>query len=321
VRSLITGGAGFIGSHLAEQLLRRGDDVCVVDDLSTGRLANLEHVSRDSRLRLVVGSCADRTIMDELISTCDRVFHLAAVVGVRLVVESPIRTIETNVHTTETVLALAARTRTPVLVASTSEVYGKSEATPFREDADLVLGPTTKRRWAYGCVKALAELHALAYWHEQRLPVVIARLFNTVGPRQTGRYGMVVPTFARQGLAGAPITIHGDGSQTRCFSHVKDVVDALVGLLGSERHFGETYNVGSTREIRIVELAKQVREMTGFRSELAFVPYDVAYGHDFEDLQRRVPDISKIEHALGWTPRTELQEILADVIAHVTAEA
>lgn len=317
MRSLITGGAGFIGSHLVEELLRRGDDVCVIDDLSTGDVANLAAVAHLPKFRLVVGSCADASVMEELVSQCDRIFHLAAVVGVKLVLESAVRTIETNVRTTDTVLAMAARARSPVVIASTSEVYGKNEHTPFREDSDLVLGATTKGRWSYACVKALAELHALAYWHEQRVPVVIARLFNTVGPRQVGRYGMVVPTFVRQALAGEPITIYGDGSQSRCFSHVRDVVEALIGLLGSPRHYGEIYNIGSTREIRIVDLARQVREMTGHRSELAFVSHAEAYGADACDFSRRVPDVGKIERALGWSARLDLAQILEDVIAHV----
>lgn len=319
MRSLITGGAGFIGSHLAEELLRRGDQVCVIDDLSTGRFANLDGVKDHPGLHHVIASCVDSSIMAELVEGCDRIFHLAAVVGVRLVVESPVRTIETNVRTTEAVLTLADRFRKPVLLASSSEVYGKSEQLPFREDSDLVLGPTSKGRWSYACVKALAELHAFAYWHEKRLPIVIARLFNTVGPRQTGRYGMVVPTLVRQGLRGEPITIHGDGTQSRCFTHVTDVIDALIGLLGSERHFGESYNIGSTREITIVDLARRVRELTGSRSELRFVPYEDAYGPGFEDLPRRLPDISKIEQAIGWAPRIQLPQILEDVIAYVRA--
>lgn len=315
MRTLITGGAGFIGSHLAELLVQRGDDVCVVDDLSTGSLANLAAIAAHARLSIVHGSCADPAIMTELVARHDRIFHLAAVVGVQLVLDAPVRTIETNVRTSDVVLSLAARFATPVLLASTSEVYGKSAHLPFREDGDLVLGPTTQGRWSYACVKALAELHALAYWHERRTPVVIARLFNTVGPRQVGHYGMVVPTFVRQGLAGEPITIHGDGGQSRCFSHVRDVVDALARLLDGPRHFGEIYNVGSTRETRIIDLAHQVRALTGQRSSLTFVPY----GAQAVELGRRVPDASKIERAIGWTARAELAQILDDVIAHARA--
>jgi len=256
MRYLITGGAGFIGSHLAEALVQRGHDVDVIDDLSTGSLANLAGLERHPRFRRVIDSCANIAVMTELVAACDTIFHLAAAVGVRLIVESPVRTIETTMRATQVVLALASEQRRPVLVASSSEVYGKSERLPFREDGDLVIGPTDKARWSYGCSKALTEFLALAYVKEQRLPAVIARLFNTVGPRQTGRYGMVIPTLVRQGMAGDDITIFGDGRQSRCFTHVADVVGALIGLVESGGHFGQVFNVGSTSEIAIVDLAK-----------------------------------------------------------------
>jgi UDP-glucose 4-epimerase len=320
MRYLITGGAGFIGSHLAEALLARGDHVTVLDDLSTGRIANLRTIKSHPRFEYVIDSVANVPVTAELVDSADFVFHLAAAVGVRLIVESPVRTIETNVRGTEVVLGVAAKKRKPVLVASTSEVYGKSEKLPFREDGDLVLGPTTKGRWSYACSKAIDEFLALAYFREKRLPTVVVRFFNTVGPRQTGQYGMVVPTFVRQALAGEPITIYGDGSQRRCFTHVQDAVAALLALSSTERTFGEVFNVGSTQEISIADLAANVRELTASKSEITRIPYEVAYEVGFEDMVRRVPSVDKIRETVGWVPQLGLLEILRDVIAGQRAE-
>ena len=318
LRHLITGGAGFIGSHLAEALIARGDEVIAIDDLSTGRLENIEHLQSDPRFRTVVDTCANVQVMGELIATSDRVYHLAAAVGVKLIVESPVRTIETNVHLTEVVLKLAAAHRRPVLIASSSEVYGKSTAFPFHEDADLVLGPTSKGRWSYACSKAIDEFLGLAYWKEKGSPVVIARLFNTVGPRQTGRHGMVIPRLVQQALSGDPLTVFGDGKQARCFAHVVDVVGALVSLLDADTLYGQVFNVGSTRETTILDLAHRVRELTRSRSEIVLVPYDQAYEQGFEDVARRVPDISRIRQAIGWEPARSLTAILEDAIAYAT---
>jgi UDP-glucose 4-epimerase len=318
MRYLVTGGCGFIGSHLTETLLERGHHVTVIDDLSTGRRANLDAVADHPALRVTIGSCSDGALMAELVESVEVVFHLAAAVGVKLVVESPVRTIETNMRTTEAVLTAAAKSRTPVLLASTSEVYGKSEALPFREDADLVMGPTDRGRWSYACSKALAEFLANAYARERGVPVAIVRLFNTVGPRQTGRYGMVIPTFVRQALAGEDITVYGDGTQARCFTHVTDVVRALIGIVDG-RHFGMTFNVGSTDEISMHDLAKQVREMADSSSRLVFVPYERAYVEGFEDMRRRVPDCTRIQSTIGWRPTLALPRILRDVISSVGA--
>jgi UDP-glucose 4-epimerase len=315
MKYLITGGAGFIGSHLAEELLHRGNEVFIVDDLSTGSIENVRHLKTNTRFHYVVDTCANVQLMAELVDTCDRIYHLAAAVGVKLIVESPVRTIETNVHLTETVLTLASKKKRPILVASTSEVYGKSERLPFREDGDLVLGATNKGRWSYACSKAIDEFLAIAYWKEKKLPTVIVRLFNTVGPRQTGQYGMVVPTFVRQALTGKPITVFGDGKQSRCFTHVADVIRALIGLMESERSYGQVYNVGNTVEISMGDLARQVREMCDSRSDIELIPYSKAYEEGFEDMPRRIPDLSKITAAIGWTPTIPLVKILTDVIA------
>ena len=321
MRALVTGGAGLIGSHLAEALLAAGDEVTIIDDLSTGRLENLEQARRHPGFRAVIDSCANVALMTELVAACDVTFHLAAAVGVKLVVNSPIRAIETNVRLTEVVLALCSEHRKPVLVASTSEVYGKNERVPFREDADLMLGPTDQGRWSYACSKALGEFLALAYWKERGLPAVVVRLFNTAGPRQIDDHGMVVPTFVRQALAGEDLTIYGDGSQSRCFTHVRDVVRALIDLMRSGRHFGQVFNVGNPHAITIVELAQRVRELTRSLSPLVFVPYEEAYGQGFEDTRCRVPEISKIERAIDWRPTLGLDQILADVIAHESGRA
>lgn len=311
---LITGGAGFIGSHLAEELLRRGHAVHALDDLSTGSMSNLRHLRDEPRFSYTIDSCHDNRVVAELVDDADYIYHLAAAVGVQLIVDSPVRTLETNVHTTEIVLAQAGKKRKPVFVASTSEVYGKSTQIPFREDGDMVMGATTRGRWAYACSKALDEFLAIAYHHERGLPTIVGRLFNTVGPRQTGRYGMVIPTFVRQALAGQPISVYGSGEQRRCFCHVRDVVCALAELAAREDLYGEVFNIGATEEVSILELANRVREATGSDSEIVFIPYEEAYGAGFEDMSRRVPDISKIEAAIGWRPRATLNEILADVI-------
>ena len=314
MRALITGGAGFIGSHLAEALLAAGHQVSVIDNLSTGSIQNIEPLKAHAGFKYLVGDVTNEPLLAELVDDCDVVFHLAAAVGVKLIVEAPVRTIETNVHGTEVVLKHANKKKKLVIIASTSEVYGKSTDVPFHEDTDLVLGPTTKHRWAYACSKAIDEFLALAYWKERKLPVVIVRFFNTVGPRQTGRYGMVIPNFVRQALAGQPITVHGDGSQTRSFCHVRDVVGALVRLMNEPRAVGEVFNVGNSQEISIMALAERVRALTGSRSTIVTIPYDQAYESGFEDMPRRVPDLSKIGALIGYEPRTDLDAILADVI-------
>jgi UDP-glucose 4-epimerase len=315
MRVLITGGAGFIGSHLGEAYLDRGEEVIVLDDLSTGSIENIRHLKKHPRFHYTIESVDHPGIVSELVDQCDLVVHLAAAVGVKLIVESPVRTIETNVHGTEVVLAEAARARKKVLIASTSEVYGLSDKVPFREDGNLVLGATTKGRWSYACSKAIDEFLALAYWREKGLPTVIVRLFNTVGPRQTGRYGMVIPTLVGQALAGEPITVYGDGTQTRCFTHVSDVVGALMRLADEPRAVGQVYNIGSTEEVSIGALAERVKILTGSQSEIVLVPYSDAYEAGFEDMPRRVPDLTKIGELIGYRSTRDLDQILADVIA------
>ncbi|MEC8952391.1 MAG: GDP-mannose 4,6-dehydratase [Acidobacteriota bacterium] len=319
MRALITGGAGFIGSHLAEALLDAGHEVEVVDDLSTGSMENIEHLKNRHGFQYVIDSVTNEDLLAEQTDRCDVVFHLAAAVGVKLIVERPVHTIETNVHGTEVVLTQAnknSQKKKLVIVASTSEVYGKSTEIPFREDADLRLGATWKHRWAYACSKALDEFLALAYWKEKKLPVIVVRLFNTVGPRQTGQYGMVVPNFVKQALAGQPITVFGDGSQSRSFTYVGDVVDALMRLVDEPKAVGEVFNVGNGQEISILGLAEKIKEMTGSQSEIVRVPYDQAYGAGFEDMPRRVPDITKLQKFTGYEPKVQLTEILTRVIAH-----
>lgn len=316
MRFLITGGAGFVGSHLTEELLARGGSVRVLDDLSTGSIDNIDHLRDRPGFELTVGSAASETVVTELVAEADVVFHLAAAVGVRLIVESPVRTIETNVHCTEVVLAAAVKHSRPVFLASTSEVYGKSEQLPFREQGDLVMGPTSMGRWAYACSKAIDEFLAIAYWRERGLPTVIARLFNTVGPRQTGRYGMVIPRFVRQALAGVPLTVHGDGSQRRCFAHVADVVRGVADLMESDQHYGEVFNVGSQEEVTILDLAERVRARAHSSSAIEVVPYEQAHGAGFEDMSRRVPDLTKVNQAIGWGPLRTLDQIIDDVIEH-----
>jgi UDP-glucose 4-epimerase len=316
MRVLITGGAGFIGSHLADALLAQRHSVHVVDDLSTGSIENIRHLKSHDRFGYTIDTVDNARVVAELVDEADVVYHLAAAVGVELIVESPVRTIETNVHTTEVVLNAAAKKKKPVFVASTSEVYGKSNSIPFREDGDLVLGATTLGRWSYAASKAVDEFLALAYWKERKLPTVVGRLFNTVGPRQTGRYGMVIPRFVRQAIAGQPITVYGDGTQRRVFCHVTDVVQALIGLMTTDDVFGEVFNIGGTEEISIEDLAERVRQLAESESEIVKVPYDEAYEPGFEDMARRVPDTSKIRELLGWSPACSLEQTIADVIEH-----
>jgi UDP-glucose 4-epimerase len=314
MRVLITGGAGFVGSHLSEALLERGDEVYVLDNLSTGSIDNIAHLKTHPRFHYTIESVENEPLLAEMVDRCDVVVHLAAAVGVKLIVEQPVHTIETNVHGTEVVLKHANKKKKLVLIASTSEVYGKSATVPFSEDADLVLGPTTKHRWAYACSKLIDEFLALAYWKERKLPVIVVRLFNTVGPRQTGQYGMVIPTFVRQALAGHPITVFGDGTQSRSFTFVGDVVRAMVALINEPRAIGQVFNIGNGREITISDLAEKVRTLTGSSSDIVRIPYDQAYESGFEDMPRRVPDISKIAGLIGYAPTVELDEILARVI-------
>ena len=314
--ALITGGAGFIGSHLAEALLKKGDRVTVIDDLSTGRFENIAHLTSNPNFHFAIETITNQTVMDRLVSECDLIFHLAAAVGVDLIVRSPIHTIETNVMGTEMVLKTARRYRTKVMIASTSEIYGKSTKAPFSEDDDRVMGPTTKSRWSYATSKALDEFLALAYHKEVGLPVVVFRLFNTVGPRQRGRYGMVIPRFVQWALRNEPIQIYGDGQQTRCFANVSDVVEAIDRLSECEAAVGDVFNIGSQEEVTIRELAERVRERANSRSEIVTIPYNEAYEEGFEDMRRRVPDISKVQRLIGWKPRKTLNETLDEVIAY-----
>ena len=320
MRYLVTGGAGFIGSHLCERLLGDGHEVLALDDLSTGRFSNVAHLEGRPGFELRVASVTDPDIVDRCITECASVFHLASAVGVRLVVDEPVKTIETIVNGTDILLRSCARYRRPILITSTSEVYGKSVRIPFRESDDVVLGPTTTRRWAYAGAKMLDEFLALAHWHEARLPVVVARLFNTVGPRQTGRYGMVVPRFVQQARAGEPLTVYGDGSQSRCFAHVLDVVDALVQLIHHPKARGEVFNVGNDEEVSIRQLAERVLAVTGGPSTIRTIPYDEAYTSGFEDMVRRVPSLEKIGALIGYQPTRRLDQILADVMADQSAD-
>ncbi len=317
MRALLTGGAGFVGSHLSEALLDRGDQVQVLDDLSTGSIDNIQHLKGRKGFDYVIDSVMNERLTAELIDRADVVFHLAAAVGVKLIVEAPVRTIETNVHGTEVVLKHASKKGKLVVIFSTSEVYGKSMAIPFSEDADLVIGPTSKHRWAYACSKAIDEFLALAYWKESKLPVIVARLFNTVGPRQTGQYGMVIPNFVRQALTGAPITVFGDGQQRRAFGYVGDVVVALLKLVQEPQSVGQVFNIGNTEEISILDLAHRIKALTDSASDIVLVPYDEAYEAGFEDMPRRVPDLTKIQRIVGYAPTVGLDEILGLVITHM----
>jgi UDP-glucose 4-epimerase len=314
MRILITGGAGFIGSHLAEALLADGHEVFALDDLSTGSIDNIAHLKNRPGFHYTIDTVFNDSLVAEMVDRADVVFHMAAAVGVKLIVEKPVHTIETNVHGTEVILRHAAKKKKLVFIASTSEVYGKSVHVPFREDADLVMGATTRHRWAYACSKALDEFLALAYWKEKKQPVIVMRFFNTVGPRQTGQYGMVVPTFVRQALQGEPITVFGDGTQQRSFTYVGDVVDALLKLMVKPSAIGEVYNVGNTEEVTIRDLAERIKAKTGSRSEIVTIPYDQAYEAGFEDMPRRVPDLSKIYKAIGYAPKVQLDEIIDRVV-------
>ncbi len=316
MRVLITGGCGFIGSHLADAYVARGVHVHVIDDLSTGSIENIAHLKSNPLFSYTIDTVLNEPKLAELIDSCDVVVHLAAAVGVKLIVESPVRTIETNVHCTEVVLAHANKKKRKVLIASTSEVYGLSNDLPFKEDGHLVLGATNKGRWSYACSKAIDECLALAYWREKQLPTVVVRLFNTVGPRQTGQYGMVIPTFVKQALSGRPITVYGDGTQSRCFGYIGDIVEALVGVMDHPDAVGEVYNIGSTEEVSMLTLAERVKQLTESESEIALVPYDEAYIAGFEDMPRRIPDITKIHNLLGYKPKMDLDGILREVIAY-----
>ncbi len=316
MRILITGGAGFIGSHLAEHLLAQDHTVYVVDDLSTGRIENILHLKEHPRFNYSIDSIMNVPATAELVDLCDVVLHAAAAVGVRLIVESPVRTIETNIRGTEIILQLAAKKKKQVFVFSTSEVYGKSDKVPFSEDDDLVLGPTHKGRWSYACSKAIDEFLALAYCREKGLPVVVIRLFNTVGPRQTGRYGMVLPNFVSQALKGDPLTVFGDGSQSRCFGHVSDVVRAIGQLLTTQGVTGEVFNIGNDEEVSILGLAERVIQATSSASPIKMVPYEEAYETGFEDMPRRVPDLSKIRKTIGYEPKMNLDKIIQSVVEY-----
>jgi UDP-glucose 4-epimerase len=316
LRFLITGGAGFIGSHLAERLLARGDEVLLFDNLSTGSIENIRHLKHNDRMHYFLDSIENRQLLAELVDESDAIFHLAAAVGVRLIVESPVRTIETNVNGTQLVLEAAYKKRKRVFIASTSEVYGKSTQVPFREEADLVLGATTMGRWSYAASKALDEFLALAYWKEKKQPVVVARFFNTVGPRQTGRYGMVLPNFVSQALEAAPMTVFGNGKQSRCFCDVKDTVEAMMRLMETDKAVGEVVNIGTDREISVEGLAEMVKDRTGSISAITYTPYDQAYEPGFEDMMRRVPCVDKLERLTGFRPATTLEEIIDRVAKH-----
>lgn len=321
MRVLITGGAGFIGSHLADIYIARGDEVSVLDDLSTGSINNIQHLKHHPNFQYTIDTIHKSSVVAELVDECDVVFHLAAAVGVRLIVESPVHTIDTNVHGTEVVLNQANKKKKKVLIASTSEVYGLSEQVPFREDGPLVLGASTKGRWSYACSKLLDEFLALAYWREKKLPTVVVRLFNTVGPRQTGQYGMVIPTFVKQALAGRPITIYGNGTQSRCFCDVSDVVRALADLMEEPEAVGQVFNVGSSEEVTIAGLAALVKRLSGSSSEIVTIPYTQAYGSGFEDMPRRVPDTTKVSALIGFRPTLSLEEIVHRVIDYHRASA
>jgi UDP-glucose 4-epimerase len=316
MRWLVTGGAGFIGSHLNELLLQKGDEVYVIDDLSTGSARNVDAYRHHDKFHFHVDTVGNLPLLAEIVDSVDVVVHLAAAVGVKLIVESPVRTIETNIRGTEVVLNAAAKKNKRVLIASTSEVYGKSQELPFREDQDLVLGPSTKGRWAYAASKLIDEFLSIAYWKEKKLPTTVVRLFNTVGPRQTGRYGMVIPTFVRQAISGEPITVYGSGDQSRCFGHVLDVVDALYKICLSDAAVGEVVNLGTDQEVTIRHLAEKVKQMTASASPIVTIPYDQAYEEGFEDMLRRIPDISKAARLIGFAPTRRLDDILTDVIAH-----
>ncbi len=314
MRALITGGAGFIGSHLAERLLKDGNEVFVIDNLSTGSLSNIEALKNHPGFEFIEGDVRDAGLMEPLIEKSDMIFHLAAAVGVKLIAEDPVHTIETNISGTELVLDISNKFGKKVLIASSSEVYGKNEAVPFKEDDDIVLGSTSLSRWSYACSKAIDEFLGLAFYQQYGLNVVIGRFFNTVGPRQTGQYGMVVPRLVRSALNNEPLTIYGTGRQTRCFTYVGDLVEAVIGLMNCEQAAGKVYNIGSSEEISIEELADRIIEVTGSKSDKQFIPIEVAYGRPIEDMMRRVPCLERIEKTIGWKPKTNLNEMLRLII-------
>ena len=313
MKILITGGAGFVGSHLADKLIGEGNKITVIDDLSTGRYSNVEHLEGEKNFRLIIDTVLNEKLMEELIRETDRVFHMASAVGVKLIMEHPVKTIETIFRGTDVVLGFCSRYRKRVLVPSTSEVYGKGASVPFREDDDLLTGSTDKHRWAYACAKTLDEFLALAHWKETRLPVAVVRLFNTVGPRQTGQYGMVVPNFVKSAIKNEPLTVHGDGMQSRCFGHVLDVVEGLTKVMQSPKCFGQVINLGNEEEVTIKGLAEKAVEMTGSKSEIRYIPYDEAYGEGFEDMRRRVPSLEKARRLIGYQPTRKLEDIINDV--------
>jgi len=310
MRVLVTGGAGFIGSHLCDELLRLGHEVTIIDDLSTGRMENIEHLRGHPSFHFAIETITNESVMDRLVYDCDVIYHLAAAVGVELIVNHPVKVIERNILGTEGVLKVADRYKKKILIASTSEIYGKSERVPFKEDDDRLLGPTSKSRWSYSSSKAVDEFLGLAYWKEKKLPVIICRFFNTIGPRQTGQYGMVVPRFVQRALSGEPLTVYGDGEQSRCFTYVTDVIGAIVKLIELPDAVGEIFNVGSEAEITINALAEKVLQVTDSGSEIVHLPYERAYESGFEDMRRRVPDLSKIKNAIGYTPKVSLDEML-----------
>ena len=313
MKILITGGAGFVGSHLADKLHLEGHDITVIDDLSTGRYQNVAHLEGEKNFRLIIDTVLNETLMEELIRESDRVFHMASAVGVKLIMEHPVKTIETIFRGTDVVLGCCARFRKRVLIPSTSEVYGKSTQVPFSEENDILKGSTSKHRWAYACAKELDEFLALAHWKETRLPVVVVRLFNTVGPRQTGQYGMVVPNFVKSAVRNEPLTVHGDGGQSRCFGHVLDVVEGLTRVIESPECFGQVINIGNAEEVTIKQLAEKAIELTGSTSEIRYIPYEEAYGEGFEDMRRRVPSLEKAKRLVGYEPTRTLNEIIYDV--------
>lgn len=315
MKILITGGAGFVGSHLADKLIAQGNEITVIDDLSTGRYSNIAHLEGTDRFRLIIDTVLNQSLMEDLVRETDRVYHMASAVGVRLIMEQPVKTIETIFHGTDVILKFCSRYRKRVLIPSTSEVYGKGASVPFREEDDLLTGATDKHRWAYACAKTLDEFLALAHWKESRLPVAVVRLFNTVGPRQTGQYGMVVPRFVHAAIKNEPITVHGDGNQSRCFGHVGDVVEGLAKVLDVPECFGQVINLGNDEEVSIKKLAEMAIELTGSQSEIRFVTYDEAYGEGFEDMRRRVPSLDKAKRLIGYQPTRTLTDIINDVTA------
>ena len=321
MKSLITGGAGFVGSHLADKLIGEGHDITVIDDLSTGRYSNVEHLEGTERFRLIIDTVLNERLMEELIRDTDRVYHMASAVGVKLIMERPVKTIETIFRGTDVVLGFCSRYRKRVLIPSTSEVYGKGASVPFKEDDDLLTGATDKHRWAYACAKTLDEFLALAHFKETRLPVVVVRLFNTVGPRQTGQYGMVVPRFVHAALKNEPIQVHGDGTQSRCFGHVHDIVEGLAKLLDDPKCFGQVINLGNSEEVSIKGLADRAIALTGSKSEIQFIPYEEAYGDGFEDMRRRVPSLDKAKRLIGYQPTRSLDDIINDVAKEFRTES